>query len=202
MLKEKIKLLAQQYHQEFIDVRHHLHSHPELSYQEFETSKFVQQKLTQFNIPFTVKATTGVVGLIKGRNPDSRVIALRADMDALPIQEENEVAYKSINEGVMHACGHDVHTTCLLGASKILQQLKEEWEGTVKLIFQPGEEKNPGGASLMIKDGALENPRPQGIFGMHVHPGLQLGKLSFRKGRVMASADEIYITTKIFGPHS
>ncbi len=202
MLKEKIKLLAQQYHQEFIDVRHHLHSHPELSYQEFETSKFVQQKLTQFNIPFTVKATTGVVGLIKGRNPDSRVIALRADMDALPIQEENEVAYKSINEGVMHACGHDVHTTCLLGASKILQQLKEEWEGTVKLIFQPGEEKNPGGASLMIKDGALENPRPQGIFGMHVHPGLQLGKLSFRKGRVMASADEIYITIKSKGGHA
>ncbi len=202
MLKEKIKLLAQQYHQEFIDVRHHLHSHPELSYQEFETSKFIQQKLAQFDIPFTVKATTGVVGLIKGRNPDSRVIALRADMDALPIREENKVAYKSVNEGVMHACGHDVHTTCLLGASKILQQLKEEWEGTVKLIFQPGEEKNPGGASLMIKDGALENPRPQGIFGMHVHPGLQLGKLSFRKGRVMASADEIYITIKSKGGHA
>ncbi len=202
MLKEKIKLLAQQYHQEFIDIRHHLHSHPELSYQEFETSKFVQQKLGQFNIPFTVKATTGVVGLIKGRNPDSRIIALRADLDALPIQEENEVAYKSINEGVMHACGHDVHTTCLLGASKILQQLKEEWEGTVKLIFQPGEEKNPGGASLMIKDGALEDPKPQGIFGMHVHPGLQLGKLSFRKGRVMASADEIYITIKSKGGHA
>jgi hippurate hydrolase len=202
MLKEKIKLLAQQYHQEFIDVRHHLHSHPELSYQEFETSKFIQQKLAQFDIPFTVKATTGVVGLVEGRNPDSRVIALRADMDALPIREENEVAYKSVNEGVMHACGHDVHTTCLLGASKILQQLKEEWEGTVKLIFQPGEEKNPGGASLMIKDGALENPRPQGIFGMHVHPGLQLGKLSFRKGRVMASADEIYITIKSKGGHA
>ncbi len=202
MLKEKIKLLAQQYHQEFIDIRHHLHSHPELSYQEFETSKFVQQKLAQFNIPFSVKATTGVVGLIKGKNPDSRVIALRADMDALPIREENEVTYKSINEGVMHACGHDVHTTCLLGASKILQQLKEDWEGTVKLIFQPGEEKNPGGASLMIKDGALEDPKPQGIFGMHVHPGLQLGKLSFRKGRVMASADEIYITIKSKGGHA
>ncbi len=202
MLKEKIKLLAQQYQQEFIEVRHHLHAHPELSYQEFETSKFVQQKLAQFNIPFTVKAATGVVGLIKGKKPDSRVIALRADMDALQIQEENEVPYKSINEGVMHACGHDVHTTCLLGASKILQQLKDEWEGTVKLIFQPGEEKNPGGASLMIKDGALENPKPQGIFGMHVHPGLKLGKLSFRKGRVMASADEIYITIKSKGGHA
>ncbi len=202
MLKEKIKLLSQQYQQEFINVRHHLHSHPELSYQEFETSKFVQQRLAQFNIPYSVKATTGVVGLIKGRNPESRVIALRADMDALQIQEENDVPYKSINEGVMHACGHDVHTTCLLGASKILQQLKDEWEGTVKLIFQPGEEKNPGGASLMIKDGALENPKPQGIFGMHVHPGLQLGKLSFRKGRVMASADEIYITIKSKGGHA
>lgn len=202
MLKEKIKLLSQQYQQEFINVRHHLHSHPELSYQEFETSKFVQQRLAQFNIPYSVKATTGVVGLIKGTNPESRVIALRADMDALQIQEENDVPYKSINEGVMHACGHDVHTTCLLGASKILQQLKDEWEGTVKLIFQPGEEKNPGGASLMIKDGALENPKPQGIFGMHVHPGLQLGKLSFRKGRVMASADEIYITIKSKGGHA
>ena len=202
MLKEKIKLLSQNFHQEFIEVRHHLHAHPELSYQEFETSKFVQQKLAQFNISYAVKATTGVVGLIKGKNPDSRVIALRADMDALPIQEENEVAYKSINEGIMHACGHDVHTTCLLGASKILQQLKDEWEGTIKLIFQPGEEKNPGGASLMIKDGALEDPKPQGIFGMHVHPGLQLGKLSFRKGRVMASADEIYITIKSKGGHA
>lgn len=202
MLKEKIKALAQQYEQEFIEVRHHLHAHPELSYHEFETSKFVQQKLAELNIPFEVKATTGVVGLIRGKNPDSRVIALRADMDALQIQEENDVDYKSQNNGVMHACGHDVHTTCLLGASKILQHLKDEWEGTVKLIFQPGEEKNPGGASIMIREGALENPRPQGIFGMHVHPGLALGKLSFRKGRVMASADEIYITIKSKGGHA
>jgi amidohydrolase len=202
MLKEKIKLLAQQYEHEFIQIRHHLHSHPELSYQEFETSKFVQQKLTEYNIPFEVKATTGVVGLIKGKNPDSRVVALRADMDALPIDEENDVAYKSLNNGVMHACGHDVHTTCLLGAAKILSELKDEWEGTVKLIFQPGEEKNPGGASLMIKEGALENPKPQGIFGLHVHPGLATGKFSFRKGRVMASADELYITIKSKGGHA
>ena len=202
MLKDKIKSLALEYQQEFTDVRRYLHAHPELSYQEFETSKYVQQKLTDFKIPFQVKATTGVVGLIQGKNSRSRVIALRADMDALPILEENDVAYKSVNDGVMHACGHDVHTTCLLGAAKILNELRDEWEGTVKLIFQPGEERNPGGASLMIKDGALEDPRPQGIFGMHVHPGLQLGKFSFRKGRVMASADEIFITIKSKGGHA
>jgi amidohydrolase len=202
MLKEKIKELALQYKQEFISVRHHLHANPEISYKEFETSKYVQQKLAEFNIPFEVKATTGVVALVKGRNAEKRVIALRADMDALPIWEENDVAYKSINEGLMHACGHDVHTTCLLGAAKILSELRDEWEGTVKLIFQPGEEKNPGGASLMIKDGALENPKPQGIFGLHVHPGLSIGKFSFRKGRVMASADEIYIAIKSKGGHA
>src|ERR1700712_2422093 len=117
MLREKIKALASEYQKEFIDIRHHLHAHPEISYKEFETSKYIQQKLSEFNIPFEIKATTGVVGLIKGKNPESRVIALRADMDALPIQEENEVEYKSVNEGLMHACGHDVHTSCLLGAA-------------------------------------------------------------------------------------
>lgn len=202
MLQQKIKDLAHQYAAEFISVRQHLHANPELSYQEFETSKFVQEKLRSFGIPFEVKATTGVLGIIKGKNPDSRVIALRADMDALPITEENEVAYKSKNPGVMHACGHDVHTTILLGAAKILAELKNEWEGTVKLLFQPGEERNPGGASFMIKEGVLENPRPQGIYGLHVHPGLALGKLSFRKGRVMASADELYLTIKGKGGHA
>ena len=202
MLQQKIKELAKQYADEFIAVRQHLHANPELSYQEFETSKFVQSKLTSFGIPFEVKATTGVLGMIKGKNPDSRVIALRADMDALPIQEENEVEYRSTKTGVMHACGHDVHTSILLGAAKILNELKGEWEGTIKLLFQPGEERNPGGASYMIKEGALENPKPQGIFGLHVHPGLDLGKLSFRKGRVMASADEIYITIRSKGGHA
>lgn len=202
MLKEKIKTLSEKYAAEFIEVRHHLHAHPELSYQEFETSEFIQKKLAESGIPYEIKATTGVVGLIKGKNPEKRIVALRADMDALPIKEENDVPYKSKNEGVMHACGHDVHTTCLLGASKILNELKDEWEGTVKLIFQPGEEKNPGGASLMIKDGVLENPKPQAIFAMHVHPELQIGKLSFRAGKVMASADEIYITIKGKGGHA
>ena len=201
-MQDKIKALARQYAQEFIEVRHHLHAHPELSYQEFETSKFVQSQLAGWNIPFEIKATTGVVGLIEGRNPGKRIIALRADMDALPIKEANDIPYKSVNDGIMHACGHDVHTTCLLGASKILNELKNEWEGTVKLIFQPGEEKNPGGASLLIKEGVLENPKPSSIFGLHVHPGLSTGKLSFRSGKVMASADELYLTIKGKGGHA
>jgi hippurate hydrolase len=141
MLKKKIKTLAAKYNNSFIAIRHHLHAHPELSYQEFNTSAFIQQKLTEIGIPFTVIATTGVVGLIQGKNPQSRVIALRADMDALPITEENEVEYKSTNTGIMHACGHDVHTTCLLGAAKILNELKDEWDGTIKLIFQPWRRK-------------------------------------------------------------
>lgn len=199
---EKIKALAKEYAPEFINIRHQLHANPELSYQEFETSKLVQHKLSSWGIPYDIKATTGVIGLIEGKNPGKRIIALRADMDALPIKEANDVPYKSKNEGVMHACGHDVHTTCLLGASRILNELKNEWEGTVKLIFQPGEEKNPGGASLLIKEGVLENPKPSSIFGLHVHPGLQVGKMSFREGKVMASADELYITIKGKGGHA
>ncbi len=202
MLQEKIKQLAANYKDEFIAIRRHLHSYPELSYQEYETSEYVQQKLAALSIPFTVKAETGVVGLIEGRNPGNRVIALRADMDALPILEENDVPYKSKRAGVMHACGHDVHTTCLLGAAKILQETREAWEGTIKLIFQPGEEKNPGGASLMIRDGVLENPAPSAIIALHVNPLLDVGKFSFRKGRVMASADEIYMTIKGKGGHA
>jgi hippurate hydrolase len=202
MLLEKIKSLAAQYKNEFIAIRQHLHANPELSYQEFETSLFVQKKLVEYNIPFEVKAATGVVGLIEGKNPSSRIVALRGDMDALPIKEENNIAYKSTNPGVMHACGHDVHTTCLLGAAKILSETKDEWEGTVKLFFQPGEEKNPGGASLLIKEGALENPAPSCIFGLHVNPQLEVGKLSFRGGKVMASADEIYITVRSKGGHA
>ncbi len=199
---EKIKKLASGNAAEFIEIRHQIHSNPELSYEEFETSKFIQQKLGDWKIPFEVKATTGVIGLIEGKNPTKKIIALRADMDALPITEENDVPYRSKNAGVMHACGHDVHTTCLLGAAKILSELKDEWEGTVKLIFQPGEEKNPGGASLLIKEGVLENPAPQKIFALHVHPGLEVGKFSFRGGMVMASADEIYITIRSKGGHA
>lgn len=202
MIKERIRQLAKDHAAEFIGIRHHLHAHPELSYEEYDTSAFVQQKLQSWGIPFVVMAKTGVVGLLKGKNPGKRVVALRADMDALPITEENDIAYKSVKPGVMHACGHDVHTTCLLGAAKILNELKDEWEGTVKLIFQPGEEKNPGGASLMIADGVLEDPKPGKIIALHVHPGLEVGRLSFRNGMVMASADELYITIKSKGGHA
>ncbi|AHF14525.1 M20 metallopeptidase family protein [Niabella soli] len=199
---EKIQALAKQLAPEFIAVRQHLHQHPELSYQEFETSAYIQDQLRQLNIPFEIKATTGVIGLLKGRNPESRILALRADIDALPIEELNTIPYKSVNNNVMHACGHDVHTACLLGAAKILAATQNEWEGTVKLIFQPGEEKNPGGASLLIKEGVLEHPAPAAIFGLHVHPGLEVGRLSFRGGKVMASADELYFTIKGKGGHA
>ena len=202
MIQDQIKELASKYADEFIGVRHHLHANPELSFNEFKTSEFVQEKLKSWNIDYKILATTGVVGIIKGKNPGEKVIALRADMDALPINELNEVEYKSKNNGVMHACGHDVHTTCLLGAAKILNELKDQWSGTVKLIFQPGEERNPGGASILIKEGVLENPSPEAIFALHVNPSLPVGKLSFRSGMVMASADEIYIMIRGKGGHA
>lgn len=202
MLANQIKELAHQLAPSFVEVRRHLHAHPELSYQEVQTSAYVQAQLKKMGIPFQVMSSTGVVGIIEGNNPNSRILALRADMDALPIEEKNEVTYRSVNLGVMHACGHDVHTSILLGAAHILFELRHLWSGTIKLIFQPGEEKNPGGASYMIRDGVLTDPAPQGIIALHVHPGLPCGQLSFRKGRVMASADEIYITIRGKGGHA
>lgn len=202
MLKDKILQLAETYLDDCIEWRRHLHAHPELSYKEHETATFVEEKLAALGLKTQRMATTGVVALIEGRDPGERIVALRADMDALPITEANDVPYRSKNEGVMHACGHDVHTSCLLGAARILNELKSEWKGTVKLIFQPGEEKNPGGASYMIRDGVLKNPAPQSIFGLHVHPGLPVGQVSFRSGKVMASADELYFTIKGKGGHA
>lgn len=201
MIQETIKSLASTYFEEYRSIRHHLHAHPELSFQEFETSKFVQNELKKLGIPYTVMGTTGVIGILQG-NPSDRIIALRADMDALPIHEENKVPYCSTIDGVMHACGHDVHTTCLLGAARILNELKDQWDGTIKLIFQPGEEKNPGGASILIQEGVLKNPTPQRIYGQHVHPQLEVGRMNFAAGKVMASADEIYITVKGKGGHA
>ncbi|WP_289030753.1 M20 family metallopeptidase [uncultured Algoriphagus sp.] len=201
-MKEKIKNLAQELKEEVISNRRHLHANPELSYQEFETANFVKQKLEEIGIhKIESKATTGWTALIEGKNPTKKVIALRADMDALPIVEANEVSYKSQKEGVMHACGHDAHTASLLGAAKILHQVRDQFEGTIKLLFQPGEEVAPGGASFMIKDGALENPKPAGIIGQHVMPFIPAGKVGFRQGIYMASADELYLTVKGKGGH-
>lgn len=201
MLQKKVQQLAKKNATQLISFRRHLHQHPELSFQEYKTCQFVKEKLDAWGIETQIMATTGVIGLIKGKNPTSRTLALRADMDALPIQEINEVAYKSQNDGVMHACGHDVHTTCLLGAAQILQELKEEWEGTVKLIFQPGEEQLPGGASILIKEGVLQNPSPSTILGQHVEPLLEVGKIGIKSGLFMASADEIHVTVRGKGGH-
>jgi amidohydrolase len=181
-----------------VGFRRHLHANPELSYQEHQTSKFVADVLRSFGLsPVEGIAGTGVVALIEGKNPGKRTVALRADMDALPITEANNVDYKSTKPGIMHACGHDVHTSSLLGTAKILSAVRDQFEGTVKLIFQPGEEKNPGGASMMIKEGVLENPRPSSIIGQHVMPLVPVGKIGFREGMYMASSDEIYI--KVIG---
>ena len=195
---QQIKSLSQTYSKEVVSYRRHLHRHPELSYQEFKTVAYVEDNLRSFGITDIQKmATTGLVAEIKGKNPDKKTIALRADMDALPIVEANKVDYKSQNEGVMHACGHDVHTSSLLGTAKILQEVRDQFEGTVRFLFQPGEEKNPGGASYMIRDGALKNPQPSGIIGQHVFPILPVGKIGFKEGMYMASADEIYL--KVIG---
>lgn len=196
-LLQKIKLLSTAYSPHTVSLRRHLHSHPELSYQEFQTVKFVAEQLQSFGIEAESVATTGLIAEIKGKYPGKKTIALRADMDALPIIEENNVIYKSKNPGVMHACGHDVHTSSLLTTARILNEVKDEFEGTIRLLFQPGEEKNPGGASYMIRDGVLENPRPSAILGQHVFPLLPAGKIGFREGMYMASADEIYL--KVIG---
>ncbi len=202
MLKEKIRRLAKSFHPSIVAIRRHLHSHPELSFQEVETGKFIATKLREFGIAHEVnRGGHGVVALIQGEKPGKKIIALRADMDALPISEANDVPYKSQNQGVMHACGHDVHTASLLGVARILYSLKDEFEGTVKLIFQPAEEKLPGGASILIEEGVLENPRPAFIFGQHVLPGLEVGKVGFRPGLFMASSDEIYLSVKGKGGH-
>lgn len=201
MLKDKITRLAEQIHGNVVENRRHLHANPELSFHEYETSAFVAGKLDELGISYTKMANTGLVALIKGSKPSDAVVALRADMDALPITEANDVVYKSKNPGVMHACGHDVHTSSLLGTAKILTELKDEFAGTVKLIFQPAEEKLPGGANLMIQEGVLENPKPDAVVGQHVMPLIESGKVGFRSGKYMASTDEIYVTVHGKGGH-
>jgi len=200
-LSERIKQLADSYFDELLATRRHLHSNPELSFQEFETTKFIAKKLKTKGYNLEPITETGGYIDIKGKNPSSKIIALRGDIDALPILEQNDKIYTSQNKGVMHACGHDVHTTSLLGAVYILDELKDEFEGTIRCIFQPGEEKLPGGASIMIKNGVLENPKVEKIIGQHVMPLIVAGKVGFRSGMYMASADEIYITVKGKGGH-
>ncbi len=201
MLINKIKTLAETFYPETVNNRRFLHENPELSFEEIHTSAFIANELTKLEIPFTKMANTGLLGIIKGDKPSEKVIALRADIDALPITEANDVSYKSKNVGVMHACGHDVHTSSLLGTAKILNALKADFGGTIKLIFQPAEEKLPGGASVMIAEGVLENPKPQAVLGQHVMPLIDTGKIGLRSGKYMASTDEIYVTITGKGGH-
>ena len=196
-----VKARATDLHPQLLAWRHHLHENPELSFEEHQTVAFVAAELNKMGLVPTPVANTGLVVLIEGRNKDKHTVALRADMDALPITEANDVPYKSKNIGVMHACGHDVHTTSLLGAATILHGLRDQFEGTIKLLFQPGEERTPGGASMMIRDGALQSPAPASIVGQHVMPLLPVGKVGFRSGMYMASADELYVTVHGKGGH-
>ncbi len=201
-MKDQIKALANKYFEEVVIHRKHLHANPELSFKEFKTSKYIKDFLRSNEIEYAdAYVKTGIVAHIKGENPDKKIIALRADIDALPILEKNKTNYISQNKGIMHACGHDVHTSSMLGVCKILNDLKSSFEGTFKIIFQPGEEILPGGASLMLKEGALENPDAELIIGQHVYPQLEAGEVGFKKGMYMASADEIYVTIKGKGGH-
>jgi len=199
---EALRRDAEALEQTLVSDRRHLHQNPELSFEEVQTSAFVQERLRDLNIPFTAGiGGSGVVANLQGHRPGP-VVALRADMDALPIQEANDVPYASKVPGVMHACGHDVHTASLLGVAALLRSRTQEFSGTVRFLFQPAEEKLPGGASLMIRDGALANPVPQAIYGQHVMPLLPAGTVGFRSGRYMASADEIRLTIRGKGGHA
>lgn len=184
---------------EIVQIRRHIHQNPELSFEEFETSKFIQAYLQKLDIPFQIMANTGVIGLL---GQGDRCIALRADIDALPILEETELEFASKNEGKMHACGHDMHTAMLLGAATILKNNEASLGGQIKLIFQPAEEKLPGGASILIKEGVLENPKVEAVFGQHIYPGESVGKIAISDGFVMGSADELYWTIRGTGTHA
>lgn len=201
MLEKKVRQQAKKIQSKMIEWRRHLHQYPELSFEEEQTCRYVREQLTAMGIASTVVAETGVLATIQGMAPNSRLVALRADMDALPIQEANEVPYRSQHNGIMHACGHDVHTTCLLGAAQLLHTHRDQWRGSVRLLFQPGEEKLPGGASMLIEAGVLTNPTPQAIWGQHVEPPLEVGKVGIKSGLFMASADELYLTVRGKGGH-
>jgi len=201
MLKDQIKEISQRIHPDIVKLRRHLHTYPELSFQEHKTSAFIKEQLNTLGIPWTSVAGTGIVGIIKGKLESDAVIALRADIDALPIQEKNNVDYASKHPGVMHACGHDFHTASLLGSAQILQALQESFGGTIKLLFQPGEEVLPGGASLMIKEGVLDNPRAIAVIGQHAMPRIECGKIGIRSGKHMASMDAVIVRVMGKGGH-
>jgi amidohydrolase len=200
-VKSRIHEQAQTLQPKLIAMRRHIHMHPELSFEEHATGAFIEQTLAAAGISCTTVAGTGRVALIQGNLPGNLVVGLRADMDALPIEEAQDRPYRSTIPGKMHACGHDVHTTCLLGAAIMLQEMRDHFGGTVKLIFQPGEERLPGGASLMIAEGVLENPKVDLMIGQHVMPQLPVGVTGFRPGLYMASTDELYLTVKGKGGH-
>ena len=201
-LKQTIQNLTNEIFPEMLEIRQHMHQHPELSFQEDETAAYICSLLEQENIAFRKGiAGTGIVAVINGTGK-GRIIALRADMDALPILEENTTPYRSLNDGVMHACGHDVHTACLIGAARILDQLKDQFPGKVKLIFQPGEEKAPGGARLMMQENLFGQDEPDMVIAQHVFPVMYTGRVGFRSGKYMASSDEIYITVRGKGGHA
>jgi amidohydrolase len=201
MLKTEIKDLSQKIHGDVVNLRRHLHSYPELSFQEHKTSAFIKSHLDTLGIPWKSVAGTGIEALITGKIKSEKVIALRADIDALPIHEKNDVDYASKHPGVMHACGHDFHTSSLLGTAQILTILQNKFGGTIKLLFQPGEEVLPGGASLMIKEGVLNNPRPTAILGQHAMPRIEVGKVGIRSGKHMASMDAVIVRVKGKGGH-
>ncbi|MBS1647652.1 MAG: amidohydrolase [Bacteroidetes bacterium] len=202
-LHTSIKQKAKTYSPYLIQVRRHLHAHPELSFQEIKTAAYLSEQLKKKNIEHqTGIVNTGIIALIKGKNPDKKCILIRGDLDALPIDEKNKVPYQSTQAHVMHACGHDVHSTCVLGAAFILNELKDHFEGTVKIMFQPGEEVLPGGASLMIEAGVLENPKVHAALALHVFPNLQAGEVGFKSGMYMASTDEIYLNIIGTGGHA
>ena len=196
-IKSLAKDVAELYVRPF---RHQLHRNPELSFVEYETSQLIHDVLDSWGIENVSMNVTGVVATIKGRKPEKRTIALRADIDALPIQETNNCDYKSLRQNVMHACGHDAHAAMLLGVAYILNQMKDEFEGTIRLIFQPGEEKLPGGAKLMIENGALDNVDV--IIAQHVYPDLPCGEVGFYAGNYMAACDEINIVISGNGGHA
>jgi len=203
VLKHQITKLSGELFGRIVGHRRHLHRNPELSFEEIQTAAYVRDELNRIGLEVTASVGGhGVVAQIRGRNPERATIALRADMDALPIQEQNEAEYKSQTPGVMHACGHDAHTASLLGVAEILNRLTERFEGTIRLLFQPAEERLPGGASLMIRDGALRNPAPSAVVGQHVMPLIPAGKVGFRSGMYMASADELRLLFRGKGGHA